>query len=410
MRRTAIAVAVALVVLAVAAMVWSRSGSSQAQYLTAPVERGDLVVTVAANGTLNPVTLVNVGTQVSGTVRKLHADYNSRVTSGQVLLEIDDSTYAAAVRQSEASLHNALAQVELARANAVRAEDLFAKGYIAQQDLDTARQVAKSAAAQRDLAQAQLDRDRANLGYTVIRSPVSGVVVSREVDVGQTVAASFQTPTLFKIAQDLAKMQIDSNFAEADVGSIKVGQHARFTVDAFPNRTFEGVVGQVRLNPQTVQNVVTYDVVVAVGNPEEILLPGMTAYVNIVLAERTGVLKVPNAALRFHPPGVETAPATAETSSRADGGPPAAARPGTQPSAQPGNDARPPGARRVASPVRSIYVLRNDAPLAVRVQVGGTDRRYTEVTGALKEGDLIVVGLASPGAATGSAAPRIRMF
>ena len=404
MRGGLIALAVALAVAAVVAVVWSRSGAGEAQYLSAPVERGDLVVTVSANGTLNPVTLVNVGTQVSGTVRRLHADFNARVTSGQVLLEIDDSTYAAAVRQSEASLHNALAQVELALANQARAADLFAKGYVAQQDLDTARQVAKSATAQRDLAQAQLDRDRANLGYTVIRSPVAGVVVSREVDVGQTVAASFQTPTLFKIAQDLAKMQIDSNFAEADVGSIKVGQHVRFTVDAFASRTFEGVVGQVRLNPQTLQNVVTYDVVVAVANPEQILLPGMTAYVNVVRAARTGVLTVPNAALRFRPPGVDVTAAAAEPP---PGGPGGVA----PPAAQPGNGARPSLGHRPASPVRSIYVMRKGAPVAVRVQVGGTDRRYTEVSGALQEGELVATGLTAPGAANGaSTGPRIRMF
>ncbi len=403
MRRTAITVAVALVVLAGAAVLWSRSGSSQAQYLTAPVERGDLVVTVSANGTLNPVTLVNVGTQVSGTVRKLHADFNSRVAMNEVLLEIDDSTYAAAVRQSEANLHSALAQGELATANAARAEVLFAKGYIAQQDLDTARQVAKSAAAQRDLARAQVDRDRANLGYTVIRSPVAGVVVSREVDVGQTVAASFQTPTLFKIAQDLKKMQIDSNFAEADVGRIEVDQPVRFTVDAFPERTFTGIVRQVRLNPLTVQNVVTYDVVVAVDNPDEILLPGMTAYVNVVLAERKGVLKVPNAALRFHPPGVDITPVAAEPAPGAGGAP-------GQAGGKPGNGARPAGAHRLAAQVRSIYVVREGAPVAVRMQLGGTDRRYTEVTGELKEGELVAIGLANPGAPSGASAPRIRMF
>jgi HlyD family secretion protein len=402
-RRSAIALAVAVVVVAVAAVVWTRGASSEAQYLTAPVERGDLVVTVSANGTLNPVTLVNVGTQVSGTVRKLHADFNSRVKSGEVLLELDDAIYAAAVRQSEANLQNALAQVELAQANATRAEALFAQGYIAQQDVDQARETAKSAVAQRGLVQAQLDRDRANLDYTVIRSPVSGVVVSREVDVGQTVAASFQTPTLFKIAQDLAKMQIDSNFAEADVGSIKVDQHVHFTVDAFPDRTFEGVVSQVRLNPQTVQNVVTYDVVVAVGNPEEILMPGMTAYVNVVLAERKGVLKVPNAALRFHPPGVELTAAAAEPAP----GPAGATVP---PGPGPGTAAGPAGTRRAAGPLRSIYLVRNGVPVAVRVQLGGTDRRFTEVSGALQAGDPVVIGLASAGTSGSAVAPRLRIF
>ena len=252
------------VLVAVALVFFFRNGSKKTEYLTAPVERGDISVTVSANGTLNPVTLVNVGTQVSGTVRKLSVDYNSSVVRDQILAELDDRTYLAAVHQSEANVANAAAQVELAAANHKRSDDLYAKGYSARQDLDQTVQAEKSARAQWALAKAQLDRDRTNLSYSVIRSPVSGVVVSREVDVGQTVAASFQTPTLFKIAQDLSKMQIDSSFAEADVGRVRVDQTVRFTVDAFPDRDFAGVVKQVRLNPTTVQNVVTYDVVVSV--------------------------------------------------------------------------------------------------------------------------------------------------
>lgn len=378
------------------------AGSKKVEYLTAPVARGDLTITVSATGTLNPVTLVNVGTQVSGTVKKLSVDYNSRVEKGQMLAELDERTYAAAVRQSEANVSSATASRDLATANAKRAEGLFAKGYIAQQDLDTARQQAQSASAQRELALAQLDRDRTNLGYTIIRSPVSGVVVSREVDVGQTVAASFQTPTLFKIAQDLAKMQIDSSFAEADVGRIRVDQPVRFTVDAFPDRDFHGVVRQIRLNPTTVQNVVTYDVVVAVDNPDQILLPGMTAYVNVVLSEKHDVLTVPNAALRFKPPGAETPAASPAPVA----GPPPANGAGANGAGHGGR-----GAGRGRGAPRVVYVLRNGAPVAVTVRPGATDRRATELLGDdLKEGDLVIVGIAGAAAGSASNGPRMRMF
>jgi HlyD family secretion protein len=404
-----ILLAIGVVLVAVGLVFLLRGGSKKTEYLTAPVERGDISVTVSANGTLNPVTLVNVGTQVSGTVRKLSVDYNSSVVRDQVLAELDDRTYLAAVHQSEANVANAAAQVELAAANHKRSDDLYAKGYSARQDLDQTVQAEKSARAQWALAKAQLDRDRTNLSYSVIRSPVSGVVVSREVDVGQTVAASFQTPTLFKIAQDLSKMQIDSSFAEADVGRVRVDQTVRFTVDAFPDRDFAGVVKQVRLNPTTVQNVVTYDVVVSVENPEQRLLPGMTAYVNVLLSQRPNVLKVPNAALRFRPPGVDLAVDAAPKTPVKGQGPPGA--PTTA-----GADARQAhgGSRRVSGP-RAIYVLRAGAPVAVQVVLGGTDRRYTEVvSGDLKEGDLVVTAVAGAAAGAGTqppgSAPRVRMF
>ncbi len=397
---------VLLPLLASALLLAACSGSKKVEYLTAPVQRGDLTVTVSATGTLNPVTLVNVGTQVSGTVKVLNVDFNSHVERDQVLARLDERTYAAVVRQSQANVASATASRALADANVKRSEDLYAKGYISRQDLDTARQQAATTGAQRDLALAQLDRDRTNLGYTVIRSPVAGVVVSREVDVGQTVAASFQTPTLFKIAQDLSKMQIDSSFAEADVGRIRVGQSVRFTVDAFPDRTFDGAVRQIRLNPTTVQNVVTYDVVVGVDNPDQVLLPGMTAYVNVILSEKRAVLAVPNAALRFRPAGVA---APIVTTAPADGGGRGAGAGGT------GATGRGPGARRTAGP-RPIYVLRDGAPVAVQVRLGGTDRRSTEVVdGGLKEGDEVIVGIAGAagGTAPGSSpagAPRVRMF
>jgi HlyD family secretion protein len=360
------------------------------------VERGDIIEAVSANGTLNPVTLVNVGTQVSGTVVKLLADFNDRVAKGQVLLELDASTYAAQVRQSEANLRSVTAAANLARRNASRAEGLFKAGYISFQEQDLAEQVAQSSAGQRDLVKAQLDRDRANLSYTVIRSPVAGIVVSREVDVGQTVAASFQTPTLFKIAEDLSKMQIDSNFSEADIGRILQGAPVRFSVDAFPNHVFMGSVQAIRLNPKTVQNVVTYDVVVVVNNPDHNLLPGMTAYVSIVLAELRNVLKVPNAALRFHPLREQT-----DSSG-------AAARRATSESdvtAASNN-----GARLQAR--HTLYTLRGGHLTPVRVRLGGADKRFTEVLGGdLHEGDAVVMSSEGDGHSPGkTSVPRLRFF
>lgn len=357
--------------------------SPDQQYRLEPVQRGNLSQTVSANGTINPVSLVNIGTQVSGTVKKLYVDFNSKVEKGQILLELDDALLTAQQKQSQANVQSAAAALELADANEARMRNLYAQEYVSRQELDTAVQAKKSAAAQLQLAHAAVEKDKANLGYSVIRSPVSGVVVDRSVDVGQTVAASLQTPTLFKIAQDLAKMQIDANFAEADIGSIRVGQTARFSVDAFANRGFQGTVRQIRLNPTTQQNVVTYDVVVDVNNPEQILLPGMTAYVSIAVAERKDSLLVPNAALRFRPANGESEP----------GKPVGKGHKGDGFSGK-------------------VYVLKDGKLAPVSVTLGITDNRYTEVIeGDLKAEDKVVVGdaQATNGNAS-SAAPRMRMF
>ena len=352
------------------------------QYRTQVLERGDVSQTVSANGTINPVTLVSVGTQVSGTVSKLFVDYNSQVKKGQVLLELDDALLAAQVKQSEANVQSAQASLDLATANEKRTRDLFAQQYVSRQDLDTAVQAKQSAEAQLLSARAQLEKDRANLSYSVIRSPVSGVVVDREVDVGQTVAASLQTPTLFKIAQDLSKMQIDSSFAEADIGGIRVGQSVRFTVDAFMDRHFKGEVKQIRLNPTTVSNVVTYDVVVNVDNPGQILLPGMTAYVNIVIAERKDALLVPNSALRYKP---SNSAMLSQTRPQSSGG-------GNRPAAGQGNKNK----RDTFS--GRVYVLANGKLKAIDVTLGITDNRNTEIVGGdLKPGDLVVTGEEQPG-------------
>lgn len=334
-------------------------------YRTEEVDVGDMVQTVSANGTLNPVTLVSVGTQVSGTVRKLYADFNQEVKKGQILLELDDAIYSAQVRQSEANIRNVQATLDLARANEARMQNLFSLEYVSRLELDQAIQARRSAEAQIAQAQAQVARDRANLNYTVIRSPVSGVVVARQVDIGQTVAASFQTPELFKIAQDLSKMQIHSNFAEADVGQIRVGQQATFSVDAYQDRKFSAVVQQVRLNPTIQANVVTYDVVLGVDNPELILLPGMTSYVSIAVAEQQAALRVPNAALRYRPAQNES--------------------PRDKPKAK--------ASRRQDGSVRKVYVLRQGTPVAVPVTLGITDNKYTAVlSGNLKAGDQVIVG------------------
>jgi len=399
-RRTLSALA-GIVVIAAGTVYWwqGRTPSPEQRFKQQEAVVGDITQNVSANGTLSPVTLVNVGTQVSGTVKKLHVDFNDAVKAGQVLAELDDTVLAAAAGQSEASIASAKASLDLAQANEVRIRSLFAEEYVSRQELDQAVQAKKAAEAALRLARAQNDRDRANLGYSVIRSPVSGVVVDRQIDVGQTVAASFQTPVLFKIAQDLQQMQIYTSFAEADIGGIKVGQPVRFNVDAFPNRQFKGSVKQLRLNPTTTQNVVTYNVVVEVENPDQALLPGMTAYVNIAVAHRKDVLTVPNAALRFRPPAdVAAAGASGKDASRAaEGG-------GTPP--------RQGGGRKRDSGSGTVHVLADGKLKAVLVGVGITDNRVTEITsGDLKAGDHVIIGenLSTDAPAAGNG-PRMRMF
>lgn len=373
--------------------------SNENRYVTANVERGSLTQTVSANGTLNPVKLVSVGSQVSGIVKKLYVDFNDKVKAGQILLELDPSLTQAQLQQSLANVANAEAQVELATVNEARTRGLFVQEYVTRQELDQAVQLLKSASAQLALAQAQADRDRTNRNNTVIRSPVSGVVVSRMVDTGQTVAASLQAPTLFTIAQDLSKMQIDTSYAEADVGAIHVGQAATFRVDAFPNRSFKGMVHQVRLNPTTQQNVVTYDVVVSVDNADQKLMPGMTAYVNVTVAQRQDVLTVPNAALRFRP-----ADAPARTG-KPQGG-----------SGKPQGDGKSGSGRGKdkadgTAPMGTVFALENGKPKPIRVTVGITDNRFTEIIGdEIKEGEAVIVDDRQPPSANASSSRGMRLF
>ena len=354
------------------------------QYRLQEVKKGEISQIVSANGTINPVTLVSVGTQVSGTVKKLYVDFNSKVEKGQILLELDDALLAAQQKQSLANVQSANASLELATANDARVRNLFANEYVSRQELDNSVQAKKAAEAQLQLARATVEKDQANLAYSVIRSPVSGVVVDRSVDVGQTVAASLQTPTLFKIAQDLSKMQIDANFAEADIGNIRVGQTVRFTVDAFAGRNFQGEVKLIRLNPTTVQNVVTYDVVINVDNPEQILLPGMTAYVSIAVARRKDALLVPNAALRFKPANDDSQKTT--TSQTPDNAQKRGDQAGTT---MVGGASKP---KRDALSGK-VYVLERGKLVPISVSLGITDNSNTEiVAGELKEGVQVVVG------------------
>src|SRR6266705_2827641 len=277
-----------------------RNGGA-ANYQTATITRGPITEAVTATGTLNPVVNVQVGSQVSGNIAKLFVDFNSQVKAGQVVAQIDPVLFQATVTQAEGDLANTQAALELAKVNATRTQELFAKKTSSQADVDQAIANLHQAEANVKIKQGALDKAKADLDHCTITSPIDGVVISRSVDVGQTVAASLQAPVIFTIANDLTKMQIDANVAEADVGAVTVDQNVDFSVDAFPNRTFHGKVVQVRNAPITVQNVVTYDTVIGVSNADLKLKPGMTANVSIIIAHKDDVLQIKNASFRFRP-------------------------------------------------------------------------------------------------------------
>ena len=379
------------------------------RYRTQEITQGDVAQSVSANGTLNPVTLISVGAQVSGRVSKLYVDFNDHVEKGQILLELDDALFAAQIAQSQGAVENVQASVDLAQANEARMQTLYAQEYVSKQELDQATQALKSARAQLATARGQLQRDKTNQSYSVIRSPVSGVVVDRVVDVGQTVAASFQTPTLIKIAQDLSKMQIDTSFAEADIGNIKVGQTVKFNVDAFPNRSFNGVVKQLRLNPTVTSNVVTYNVVVSVDNPEQILLPGMTAYVNIMVNKHDNVLLVPNAALRFKPKLDD-----AQSNGSASAG---KASTDKNIDANQSSNGQMRGRKKASQDVISrgkIYIIADGKLTPIEVKTGISDGRTTEISSPkLTVNDKVIVGenqTDETAASTPASNMRFRMF
>jgi HlyD family secretion protein len=363
---------VILLIIAIGLTVFLKKGDPAPQYLTQKVDRGDIRATVSATGTVNAVTTVLVGTQVSGTIQALFADFNSQVKQGQLLAQIDPSTFEAQVQQSQANL--SLAQANLEKANVAlrdtvnvfeRNKILFERNFISRHDLDVSETGYLSALAQIKGSLAQVQQARAslqiaqtNLRYTRIVSPVTGTVISRSVDVGQTVAASFQTPTLFTIAQDLTKMQINTSVDEADIGRIRNDQPVTFTVDAYPEMTFQGSVSEIRNAPTTLQNVVTYDVIVNVANPDLKLKPGMTANVSIIVADKKNILRVPNAALRLR---------ITDTALTADA-------------------PRGPG----------VWVLDHQTPKRVVLSLGISDNRFTEVlAGDIAEADGIIIEVKS---------------
>jgi HlyD family secretion protein len=368
-------------------------GGSGPTFQTVAVARGPITQAVTATGTLNPVQNVQVGSQVSGNIQKLFADFNSTVKAGQVIAQIDPVVFQANVNQAEGDLANAQAALELARLNAARTQALVAKQNSAQSDLDQATANLHQAEANVKIKQGALEKNKADLDHCTITSPIDGIVISRNVDVGQTVAASLQAPVIFTIANDLAKMQIDANVAEADVGGVAIDQDVEFTVDAFPTQTFHGKVVQVRNAPITVQNVVTYDTVIGVSNPELKLKPGMTANVSIVSAHKDDVLKIPNGALRFRMADeTSTSTPAPKRDPSAGGGRPSGAKPSTTR-----------GERRVE---RSVYVLSagSSKPTKTTIKTGISDGVATEVSEGLKEGDRVVTGMTESGSAASTPA------
>jgi HlyD family secretion protein len=396
-RRVLAGAAVLAAVVAAVIAVRASRGAPAPTYETARVDRGRIVAQVTATGTLSALVTVQVGSQVSGRIQQLLVDFNSTVRKGQLIAKIDPQLFQAALDQARANHAAARSDLTRARVQAaetarqlVRTRSLAERKLVAQADLDAAQASADGAQASVEAAAAKVEQARAalqqaevNLAYTNILSPIDGTVISRSVDVGQTVAASLQAPTLFVIAEDLSKMQVNTSVAEADIGKLRAGMEASFSVDAYPGKRFGGTVRQIRNAPQTVQNVVTYDAVVDVANPDLELRPGMTANVSFVFAERSDVLRVPNAALRFRPPAdllakrrPEGGPAEA---GRGDG----AARRGGQP---PGSGSRPREPDR-----RTVWVLREGAPSEVPIRTGVSDGTTTEVVESeLREGDLVV--------------------
>ncbi|HTR41634.1 MAG TPA: efflux RND transporter periplasmic adaptor subunit [Pseudomonadales bacterium] len=399
-------VAVALVVVIGGGFLFfKRSHDDAPTYQTVPIARGDLTQTVTATGTLNPVTNVLVGCQVSGTISKIYVDYNSIVTNGQLIAELDPSQYRAQLQQAEANLANAKANLELQQAQADRESQLFTNKLVSGSDYDTAIATLHEAEASVQLDQAAVNIATVNLGYCKIYSPVDGIVIVNNIEVGQTVAASFNTPELFQIANNLKQMQIDSSVAEADVGGVVDEQDVDFTVDAYPYRTFHGSVTQVRNSPTTVNNVVTYDCVISVTNADYKLKPGMTANVSIIVAQRKDTVLIPNGALRFRPPEgaiiITNTPVVAETTTNSAN----SASAGKKSSAQAGHHQH--GSGNGGPPtMHTVYLLTGqdkDARLeAVHIKTGITDGIFTEVVNGLNEGDKIVTGSSST---TASAAP-----
>ena len=396
-------VAGALLAVAAAYYFWPTGGSAPSTYVTAPADRGGIEQSVNATGSVNPVTTVQVGTYVSGPIQAIDVGFNSAVKKGQRIAKIDPAPFAVKVREAEANLQNTKAKVlgdqadlKLKKLLLERNRVLLGRNLVAQNDVDTAETAWEQSSAQLALdqaavaqSQASLEEAQVNLGYTDIASPVDGVVVSVNVAVGQTVAASFQTPTLFLIAGDLTKMQVDTNVSESDVGRVQEGQRASFTVDAYPGKPFHGKISQVRNAPITVQNVVTYDVVVAVDNPELELKPGMTANVSVTTAKRDDVLRIPVRALRFHPDSAQAVEGKKPKTEKKDK---------KEKKAEKAEKEKKKKEKKAEE--NTVYALAPDGTLRrVDVEIGIRDGQHAEVlSGDLHEGDEIVTGQRREGA------------
>ncbi len=418
-RRSLIVVGAIVLVAAVAFFFWRRRGPPELRFDTAAVQRGRLIARVTATGTLSALVTVQVGSQVSGRIAKLNVDFNSPVKKGDLIAKIDPQLFEAAVESARANYLEAKGNLAKSKVQAVdaqrqlnRAKTLLQKQLISQADHDTTETAKLAADAQVEVsvgaveqARAALHQAEVNLAYTSIISPIDGTVISRNVDAGQTVAASLQAPTLFTIAENLKKMQVDTNVAEADVGRLVPGMVATFTVDAYPAERFQGKIRQIRNAPQTVQNVVTYDAVIDVDNSNLKLRPGMTTNVTVVVAEKDDVLKVSNSALRFKPGPelMQMQARVAANSSVKDGGPPGQRVAGRAPGEARRFGARPPeGSAEVSTPPppneKTVWILRNNRPVPVTVQTGISDGTLSEVvSGPLNEGDLVVTAMTGGG-------------
>jgi HlyD family secretion protein len=397
-----------LLVVAGGAYAYWRFGNETKEptYLTAPVTKANIRQVVSSTGTLQAVTTVLVGSQVSGTIAKLNADYNSKVKKGQIVAELDQARFAARVEETRANVLSA--QANLAKAKVAledagrtlkRTKELKQRELVSQSELDAAQTSYDSAQAQVNVTQSQVGQAQASmnqaqidLGYTIIRSPVDGIVISRSVDVGQTVAASLSAPTLFTIANDLTKMEVHSNVDEADIGNISEGQDVSFTVDAHAQRRFRGKVLQVRNAPQVIQNVVTYDSVVRINNKELLLKPGMTANVQFLVAQKEDALSIPNIALRFRPPEEKDAAQELLRQEQGRSAPRVAQRQTRRAGSGGGGEST--RVRQV-----KVYMLKDGKAQPVDVQVGITDGSRTEIIKGLNENDPVIIGM-SGGATT----------
>ena len=402
------ALVAAILVLAGTGYGFWRWGSSpkESPYVTMPVQRGNVTQVVSSTGTLQAVITVLVGSQISGTIDKLFADFNTKVKAGEVVAQLNQDKFKAAVDQARANLLAAESNLAKAKVSVVDAQrtlernrELRKRDLMPQSELDAAQTAYDAALAQVEVnkaqsaqAQAGLNQATVDLNNTVIRSPVDGIVISRNVDVGQTVAASLQAPTLFTIANDLAKMEVHTNVDEADVGNVTEGQEVTFTVDSFPARRFKGQVHQVRNAPTVVQNVVTYDAVVRIDNKEQLLKPGMTANVQFLVSRKEGVLTIPNMAMRFKPPDQKDEAQELLRREQTRAAPTVGARKTSRsPGGGGGGGGR--GGRRI-----TLYVLSAGKAEPVEVQLGITDGSKTEVgDGDLKENDPVIIGLTSAG-------------